>query len=96
MQRAIQTTLIITLALLAGVCLPAALTAFQAGQGSGTVVAADEGSEPTAEEAARPSIMIPDPLYTFEPVVDGTEVVHDFRVYNRGTGPLAIQKVQTG
>jgi hypothetical protein len=35
-------------------------------------------------------------LFTFDPVVDGTEVVHDFRVYNRGKGALAIEKVQTG
>ena len=28
--------------------------------------------------------------------MDGTEVVHDFRVYNRGTGELIIEKVQTG
>jgi hypothetical protein len=40
--------------------------------------------------------MIPDPLYTFDAVVDGIEVVHDFRVYNRGTGELTIEKVQTG
>jgi hypothetical protein len=43
-----------------------------------------------------PNIMIPDPLYTFDAVVDGIEVVHDFRVYNRGTGELTIEKVQTG
>lgn len=96
MPRAIQTTLIITLVLLAGVGLPAALTVSQTGPGSGAAVAAAEGSQPAAEDAAHPSIQIPDPLYTFEPVVDGTEVVHDFRVYNRGSGPLAIQKVQTG
>jgi hypothetical protein len=50
----------------------------------------------TTDQAARPNIMIPEPLYTFDAVVDGTEVVHDFRVYNRGTGELIIEKVQTG
>ena len=49
-----------------------------------------------AEEAAPPSIMIPEPLFTFDTVVDGSEVVHDFRIYNRGAGELAIEKVQTG
>ena len=48
------------------------------------------------ETTAAPEIAIPDPLFTFEAVVDGTEVVHDFRVYNRGKGELAITKVQTG
>ena len=50
----------------------------------------------TAENAPPPAIMIPDPLFTFDPVVDGSEVVHDFRVYNRGKGELKIEKVQTG
>lgn len=96
MHRAIQTTLVITLALLAGVGLLAAQTDFQADPNGGAVVAAATDTAPEADETARPSIMIPDPLFTFEPVVDGIEVVHDFRVYNRGTAPLAIEKVQTG
>jgi hypothetical protein len=50
----------------------------------------------TAAPNTPPDITIPDPLFTFDPVVDGTEVVHDFRVYNRGKGALAIEKVQTG
>ena len=54
------------------------------------------GETKTTDQAARPNIMIPDPLFTFDAVVDGTEVVHDFRVYNRGTGGLIIEKVQTG
>jgi hypothetical protein len=54
------------------------------------------GETNTTDQAAPPNIMIPEPLYTFDAVVDGTEVVHDFRVYNRGTGELIIQKVQTG
>ena len=49
-----------------------------------------------AEQTAPPSIMIPEPLFTFDTVVDGSEVVHDFRIYNRGSGELAIEKVQTG
>ena len=49
-----------------------------------------------AGQTAPPNVMIPEPLFTFDTVVDGTEVVHDFRVYNRGKGDLAIEKVQTG
>jgi hypothetical protein len=32
----------------------------------------------------------------FETVVDGTDVVYDFTVQNRGTAPLNIEKVRTG
>ena len=54
------------------------------------------GGTNATHQAAPPNIMSPDPLFTFDAVVDGTEVVHDFRVYNRGTGELIIEKVQTG
>lgn len=75
-------------------------------QTGGRILIADNTSEKsvdgtaattkTAGQTALPNIMIPDPLFTFDTVVDGSEVVHDFRVYNRGTGELAIEKVQTG
>jgi hypothetical protein len=50
----------------------------------------------SVDQTDQPAIMVPNPLFTFEAVVDGSEVVHDFPVYNRGTGDLAIEKVQTG
>ena len=34
--------------------------------------------------------------YTFPPVVDGTEVVHDFIMKNSGTAVLKIVKIKTG
>jgi len=87
-----------------------AVLAADAGQSmrhtAGRILIADNAPEASADgeaatanaagQAAPPNIMIPDPLFTFDTVVDGTEVVHDFRVYNRGTGDLAIEKVQTG
>ena len=85
MKRSILTILITALGLLACFIPP------QAGNHSGAV-----GETTAADPNAQPDIMIPDPLFTFEAVVDGTEVVHDFQVYNRGTGELAIQQVQTG
>jgi len=63
---------------------------------AGTSADGEAATTQAAGQAAPPNIMIPDPLFTFDTVVDGTEVVHDFRVYNRGTGDLAIEKVQTG
>jgi len=71
-------------------------------QTDGRILIADNATKNSVDgeaaktKAAAPNIMIPDPLFTFDTVVDGSEVVHDFRVYNRGTGELAIEKVQTG
>ena len=43
-----------------------------------------------------PNAVVPETEFTFPPVVDGTDVVHDFVVYNRGKGPLSIHRVKTG
>ena len=105
MNRSIRFTLFITLILLSWQVLPAA-----AGDADRPTIApvlvadtidatksqASGSGTNAANQAALPSIMIPEPLFTFDTVVDGTEVVHDFRAYNRGTGELAIEKVQTG
>lgn len=96
MNGTIQTTLITTLILVAGAGLLPAQPPSPSGPVGAAVLAAADGNGAEADKAARPSILIPEPLHTFDPVVDGTEVVHDFQVYNRGTGILAIEKVQTG
>ena len=67
-----------------------------AGTTPGTSVSSESAGAKTAPKDAPANIMIPDPQFTFDPVVDGSEVVHDFRVYNRGKGDLVIEKVQTG
>jgi hypothetical protein len=90
MKRSIMTILITIVTILAWIS-PSIASA-----------AAAPGADKTGQEAisvdpkAQPEIMIPDPLFTFENVVDGAEVVHDFPVYNRGAGDLEIAKVQTG
>ncbi len=43
-----------------------------------------------------PSILFEAPNFTFDKVVEGVEVTHDFVVKNRGSAPLHIQKVRTG
>ncbi len=48
----------------------------------------DQGGGPVAEVAA--------PSYTFPLVVDGTEVIHDFIIKNKGAAELEIVKVKTG
>jgi hypothetical protein len=45
---------------------------------------------------ASPSAFIVQPEYTFDPVVDGTQVTHDYVIQNKGAETLEIQKVKTG
>ena len=42
-----------------------------------------------------PSVTVPQPQYNFEPVVDGTQVIHDYVIQNKGATTLEIQKVKT-
>jgi hypothetical protein len=51
-----------------------------------------------ADQAGQPSpkLVIGETAYSFDPVVDGTLVTHDFVVRNEGEAVLNIQKVKTG
>lgn len=40
--------------------------------------------------------LVPEKYFTFQPVVDGMEVVHDFVIQNKGTDALSIRNVKTG
>ena len=37
----------------------------------------------------------PEKNYIFDPVVDGTEIIHDFILQNKGSETLLVQKVTT-
>jgi hypothetical protein len=50
----------------------------------------------TAEEGAKPSVAVLEPVYEFDEVVDGSQVIHDFIVRNTGDAPLDITKVKPG
>ena len=43
-----------------------------------------------------PTAFLPETQYAFPRVLEGTEVLHDFIMQNKGTAPLEIQKVRTG
>jgi hypothetical protein len=43
-----------------------------------------------------PPVFVPETRYKFDPVLEGTEITHDFIVQNKGTAPLKIEKVRTG
>jgi hypothetical protein len=42
------------------------------------------------------SYTVPETQYTFQPVVEGTEVVHDFVLLNKGADALSVLNVKTG
>jgi hypothetical protein len=41
-------------------------------------------------------VFVPETRFQFGPVLEGTEITHDFIVQNKGTTPLKIEKVRTG
>lgn len=47
-------------------------------------------------DAAVPTAVIEDRTFTFDPVPEGTEVVHEFTVRNTGTVELRVEQVKTG
>jgi len=52
------------------------------------------GAEDKVSEAL--SYAVPEMQFTFQPVVEGTEIVHDFVILNKGTDVLSILNVKTG
>lgn len=42
------------------------------------------------------SYVVPEMQFTFQPVVEGMEVVHDFVILNKGTEVLSVLNVKTG
>jgi hypothetical protein len=48
------------------------------------------------QTSSSPLAQIDRPIYEFDPVVDGVQVIHDYVIQNKGTGTLEIQKVRTG
>ena len=57
------------------------------------LAAVSSGEEPRLEPS--PSAHFPQTHYQFTPVPEGTEVIHDFVIQNRGDAPLHIEKVKT-
>jgi len=43
-----------------------------------------------------PAAFFPVNSYQFQPVMEGTQITHTFKIQNKGTAPLHIQKVVTG
>ena len=47
------------------------------------------------DKQAETQVFMPETQFTFQPVVEGTEVVHDFAIMNKGADTLSILNVKT-
>ena len=54
------------------------------------------GTAFAAQPGAMPDAYSPNPAFTFEGAVEGSEVTHDFVIRNKGEADLVIAKVKTG
>jgi hypothetical protein len=43
-----------------------------------------------------PTVFLPEEVFEFQPVLEGTEIIHQFAVLNRGDALLEILKIQSG
>lgn len=50
----------------------------------------------TGTPAAGPHAFLPESIYEFSSVVEGTQVTHRFVLQNRGNEPLKIFKIESG
>ena len=50
----------------------------------------------SAQGNSGPSAFFPQTHHEFSPVLEGTEVVHDFVIQNKGTATLNVERVKTG
>ncbi|MBF0233878.1 MAG: hypothetical protein HQK65_12690 [Desulfamplus sp.] len=48
------------------------------------------------DSSKAPAVFFPEPKFEFESEVEGTELIHDFVIMNKGTDTLEVQKVKTG
>ena len=83
-----KSRLLVLLAVLA--LLGSTTTAFGAANQTAATASSD------VEAAGTPVAVVPEFKYEFKPVVDGSEITHDYRIKNTGDGPLAIEQVRTG
>ena len=59
------------------------------------VPAATGTDHPATATETTPRAVFAESAWQFEPVIEGTEVIHDFVVQNQGRAPLEITNVKT-
>lgn len=48
------------------------------------------------EEGQLPKAYFPENIFTFDKILEGNEVIHDFIIENKGNAVLNVEKVRTG
>lgn len=84
MKRAFKVCLFV---IIGGFCLSWAYAAGNASQSGPAVPAAAQES---------PVVQVPEPKYDFGEAVEGSEVIHDFKIMNTGKAELQIEQVRPG
>lgn len=51
---------------------------------------------PADDSAPGPAVFLPQNVYEFDPVAEGTVVTHEFVIQNQGEKPLKIEKIKSG
>ena len=87
MKRALKVCLFV---IVGGYCLSWAHAVGAAGNVSQPNPAVPAAAQDT------PVIQIPEPTYNFGEAVEGSEVVHDFKIMNTGKVELQIEQVRPG
>lgn len=59
-----------------------------------TGFANEKPADPADSKA--PLISVPNPTYKFDSILEGKEILHDFKVKNNGNAMLEITKVKPG
>ena len=54
------------------------------------------GQTATSASPTGPKAYLSENVFEFQPVVEGTEVVHEFVLFNKGDAPLDIMNVKSG
>lgn len=62
----------------------------------GILVTGTNAAQTPLEAGDGPRAFVPSPEYKFALVLEGTDVLHDFMIQNRGNAPLKIITVKTG
>ncbi|MBL0717292.1 MAG: DUF1573 domain-containing protein [Desulfosarcina sp.] len=48
------------------------------------------------KESISPLAFFPEKNFTFDAIVEGKQIEHSFKLINKGTAPLFVQKVKAG
>jgi hypothetical protein len=46
--------------------------------------------------AKGPAVFLPEEVFEFQPVLEGTQIIHKFAILNKGDSLLQILKIQSG